>query len=50
VSSSAEVVKITTDTLLITGTAADAIVRLAITSGYHVNANPATYSYLIPTK
>jgi hypothetical protein len=51
VSSSAEVVKITTDTLLTSpGTAADAIVRLAITSGYHVNANPATYSYLIPTE
>ena len=51
VSSSAEVVKITTDTLLTSpGTSADAIVRLAITSGYHVNANPATYSYLIATE
>ena len=51
VSSSAEVVKITTDTLLTSpGTSADATVRLAITSGYHVNANPATYSYLIATE
>ncbi len=51
VSSSAEVVKITTDPLLTSrGTSADAIVRLAITSGYHVNANPATYSYLIATE
>jgi hypothetical protein len=26
------------------------VVRLQITSGYHVNANPASFSYLIPTQ
>ena len=31
------------------GTAGETIVRLTIQSGYHVNANPPTYSYLIPT-
>jgi hypothetical protein len=28
---------------------ADATVTLSILPGYHVNANPATFSYLIPT-
>jgi hypothetical protein len=32
------------------GSSAEALVKLAITSGYHVNANPATYSYLIATE
>ncbi|HEV2880794.1 MAG TPA: protein-disulfide reductase DsbD domain-containing protein [Pyrinomonadaceae bacterium] len=31
------------------GETAEASVRLAITSGYHVNANPATERFLIPT-
>jgi len=31
------------------GQTAEASVRLAITSGYHVNANPATERFLIPT-
>lgn len=51
VSSSAEVVKVTTDAVhAAAGSSAEAVVRLAITSGYHVNANPATYSYLIATE
>jgi hypothetical protein len=33
-----------------TGESGDALVRLKITAGYHVNANPATFSYLIATK
>lgn len=32
------------------GESGDAVVRLKITDGYHVNANPATFSYLIATK
>ena len=32
------------------GGSADAIVRLTIQSGYHVNANPPTFSYLRPTE
>jgi DsbC/DsbD-like thiol-disulfide interchange protein len=31
------------------GETADVSVRLSITSGYHVNANPATEKFLIPT-
>jgi DsbC/DsbD-like thiol-disulfide interchange protein len=31
------------------GETAEAAVRLAITNGYHVNANPATERFLIPT-
>jgi cytochrome c biogenesis DsbD-like protein len=51
VSSSAEVVKVTTEAVHSSpGNSADAIVRLAIASGYHVNANPATYPYLIATE
>ena len=51
VSSSAEVVKVTTDAVhTAPGSSVEAIVKLAITSGYHVNANPATYSYLIATE
>jgi hypothetical protein len=51
VSSSAEVVKVTTDAVHSSpGSSAEALIRLAITSGYHVNANPATYSYLIATE
>jgi len=32
------------------GGSADASVKLTIASGYHVNANPASASYLIPTE
>jgi len=32
------------------GESTDAVVRLIIQSGYHVNANPPTYSYLKPTQ
>src|SRR5262249_46158358 len=50
-SSSAEVVKVTTDAVHASpGSSANAFVRLSITHGYHVNANPATYSYLIATE
>ena len=35
---------------LVKGESADAIVRLKIQNGYHVNANPPTFSYLIPTQ
>jgi hypothetical protein len=50
ISSSSQVVKVETVSIQIPeGGSADAIVRLTILSGYHVNANPATYPYLIPT-
>jgi hypothetical protein len=32
------------------GESGDAVVRLKITDGYHVNANPATFSYLKATE
>lgn len=32
------------------GESGDAVVRLKITDGYHVNANPPTLPYLIPTQ
>jgi DsbC/DsbD-like thiol-disulfide interchange protein len=32
------------------GKPADAVVRLTIQSGYHINANPPTYPYLKPTQ
>jgi hypothetical protein len=32
------------------GSAAEAVVRLAIMPGYHVNANPASFPYLIATE
>jgi len=51
VSSSAQVVKVTASPVQIApGGSAEAIVRLAIMPGYHVNANPATYPYLIATE
>lgn len=51
VSSSAEVVKVEAVPVQIPeeGTA-EATVKLAISKGYHVNANPATFPYLIPTE
>jgi DsbC/DsbD-like thiol-disulfide interchange protein len=51
ISSSAQVVKVITEPVRTSsGSSAEAIIKLAITSGYHVNANPATYSYLIATE
>ncbi|MEK6334785.1 MAG: protein-disulfide reductase DsbD domain-containing protein [Acidobacteriota bacterium] len=51
VRSSADVVKIQPVTVSITaGGSAQGTVTLAISSGFHVNANPATFPYLIPTE
>jgi hypothetical protein len=51
ISSSAQVVKVTASPVQIApGGSAEAMVRLAIMPGYHVNANPATYPYLIATE
>jgi DsbC/DsbD-like thiol-disulfide interchange protein len=45
------VVKVTTpETSLAKGESGDAVVRLTIDNGYHVNANPPTFPYLIPTQ
>jgi DsbC/DsbD-like thiol-disulfide interchange protein len=45
------VVKVTTpETSLARGESGDAIVQLNIDDGYHVNANPPTFTYLIPTQ
>jgi hypothetical protein len=38
------------ETAVTRGSASDAVVRLSIKSGYHVNANPASYPYLKATK
>jgi Disulphide bond corrector protein DsbC len=51
VSSSAEVVKVEAVPVQINeGGSADATVKLNISAGYHVNANPATFPYLISTE
>jgi len=51
VSTSAEVVKVrTTGVTIPSGGETTATVTLSISSGFHVNANPATFSYLIPTE
>lgn len=45
------VVKVTPlETSITRGESGDLIVRLTIDNGYHVNANPPTFSYLIPTQ
>jgi len=50
ISSSADVVGVrAADVSIPAGGNADATVTLSISPGYHVNANPATFSYLIPT-
>ena len=50
ISSSADVVRArAADVSIPAGGNADATVTLSISPGYHVNANPATFSYLIPT-
>src|SRR5438034_6438864 len=51
VSSSAAVVKVRTERVIIPSSGeTTATVTLSISSGFHVNANPATFSYLIPTE
>jgi thiol:disulfide interchange protein DsbD len=48
---SAGVVKATPlETNISRGESAEAVVRLKIDDGYHVNANPPSFSYLIPTQ
>lgn len=50
ISSSANVVKVQPASITIAaGSSANATLTLSISPGYHVNANPATFSYLIPT-
>jgi Disulphide bond corrector protein DsbC len=50
ISSSADVVKVFSPEVTIAPKgSAEAIVTLSISPGYHVNANPATFSYLIAT-
>jgi len=45
------VVKVATpETNLAKGESGDAVVRLTIENGFHVNANPPTFPYLIPTE
>ena len=51
VSSSADVVRVSvSDTSVNAGQSANATINLSIKSGFHVNANPPTFSYLIPTE
>ena len=51
ITSSADVVKVRRLGVLIpAGGNIDAAVLLSISPGFHVNANPATFSYLIPTE
>jgi len=51
VRSSADVVKVSATTVPVpVGGNVDATVTLSISPGFHVNANPATFSYLIPTE
>jgi len=48
--SSADVVKASTPDLEIAaGGSSEAVVHIAISSGYHINANPPTFPYLIAT-
>src|SRR5712671_5466590 len=51
ISSSAQVVKVSTTPATITPDgSADAAVTLSISPGFHINANPATFPYLIATE
>jgi hypothetical protein len=51
ISSSASVVKVrAADVSIPAGGNADATVTLSISPGYHINANPATFPYLIATE
>ena len=48
---SVDVVKANAQELTVApGASGEAMVRLQIKDGYHVNANPASFSYLIPTQ
>ncbi len=50
ISSSADAVKVLPASVSVAaGGGAEATLTLSISPGYHVNANPATFSYLIPT-
>jgi DsbC/DsbD-like thiol-disulfide interchange protein len=50
-SSSADVVKITSPQVAVdAGSSLDAVVKVSIKAGFHINANPPTFSYLIPTE
>ncbi len=51
VSLSSDVVRISSSAVQIPGNGSvDAVLNLSISPGFHVNANPATFSYLIPTQ
>jgi len=51
VSLSSDVVRISSSPVQVPGNgSADAVLNLSISPGFHVNANPATFSYLIPTQ
>ena len=51
VRSSADVVKVTPGSMSVSaGASADGALIISISPGYHVNANPATFPYLIPTE
>jgi hypothetical protein len=51
ISSSAQVVKVTSSPVTISQNGpVDALVTLSISPGFHINANPATFSYLIATE
>jgi hypothetical protein len=51
ISSSAQVAKVVAAGVSISqSTPAEAVVTLSISPGFHVNANPATFSYLIATE
>ena len=50
VTSSKDVVELADSEITVPASGASvAVVKLAISPGYHINANPATFSYLIPT-
>jgi hypothetical protein len=51
ISSSAQVVQVTSSSVTIALNGSDdAVVKLSIRAGFHINANPATFSYLIATE
>jgi hypothetical protein len=51
ISSSAQVVKISSSPVAIPSNgSAEAVVTLSISPGFHINANPATFPYLIATE
>ena len=51
VASSADVVKITSPQVALNaGGSLDAVINVSIQPGFHINANPPTFSYLIPTE